>query len=159
MWWRTQILVTAVALVLLPAMSHSATVTPEKGSVFINSGDGFSKLGSTAELGIGSQVMAHLGSSATIAYSEQCKVRVRAGQVSTILAEPPCGDRTSRAGFSGRMNLHATDDDYPGGLVSCATANSLGLSCKTGNLLATGLILAGVGAAIYHAANDDPVSP
>lgn len=68
----------------------AASVSPEKGTVLINNGNGFVKIDEDTYAAPGAQVMAKPGGVALISYNQHCSVRVVPGVIKTVEEAAPC---------------------------------------------------------------------
>jgi hypothetical protein len=84
----------------------------QNGAVLINKGKGFVPMGPQSELSPGTQIMVQPGGSASIAYANNCTVRVGSG-IWLVQAAPPCSNGATEIDFTGRMNQQTqpADDD------------------------------------------------
>src|SRR5688572_18106450 len=87
---RKLAVVASCAMVCLPHLANAATVSGTSGVIFVSAGGGFKPLSGPTELAPGAQVMVRPGGAATIAYSNNCVVKVGPGRVWTVQARPPC---------------------------------------------------------------------
>lgn len=77
MYAKGHVAVAAICAILVaPLTGNAATVSQQSGSVLINKGKGFLPIGSESELPPGTQIMVQPGGSASIAYANNCTVRV-----------------------------------------------------------------------------------
>ena len=138
------------SLAVFCAMLHgtiaasAATVSNQAGTVLVNNGNGFSPIAANAELAPGSQILVQQGGLASIAYANNCTVRVGSG-LWLVQAAPPCANGATEIDFTGRMSQGAPPP--PAGLPP---------------LLIGGVIVAGaVGAAVLVSQNnrDSGASP
>ncbi len=82
----------------LSCAASAATVTSVQGNVSINRGAGYAPVNSGTGAASGDKVMAAKNSVGQIAYDNGCVVEVLAGQVVTVLADPPCATGASFLG-------------------------------------------------------------
>lgn len=72
------------------AAEASASLAQVKGQVFVSHGASFAPAASGSALSSGDQVMARVGSNATIRYADGCEVNVAQGVVATVEFISPC---------------------------------------------------------------------
>jgi len=70
--------------------AHSATVTPQRGTVFVNPGGGYAQIQAPTEVPAASKVMISPGGSATLTYSPDCSIQIAEG-VWSVSEQAPCG--------------------------------------------------------------------
>jgi hypothetical protein len=85
---RAIIALSAAVLVASPAAA--TTVELVKGKVLINKGSGFRPTTSGTQAGVGDQLLANAGGSATLVYPDGCQVRIVPGTVVSVGKQPPC---------------------------------------------------------------------
>ncbi len=76
----------------------SATVTLEEGSVLVDSGKGFVKIGASAIVPDGSRVLVAPRSKATLAYAEGCTVKLSPMSITTVSQKLGCKADSQVAG-------------------------------------------------------------
>jgi hypothetical protein len=89
-----------VYLAALPAFAlaaSAATVTPS-GDVFVDRGAGYQQISGPTEVKAGDVVMAIVGSTATIRYSNGCLQPVNVGAVAVVSEVPPCAGDAAATG-------------------------------------------------------------
>ncbi len=96
--------ITAMTLIVLSlgtggAMaSQVATVTQDQGSVLVDSGKGFAKIGASAVVPDGSRVLVAPKSHGTIAYADGCKLPLSASSITTVSSKVGCNPASQVAG-------------------------------------------------------------
>jgi hypothetical protein len=76
--------------VLLTTASWAATIEPGQGNLSVNQGQGFQPINSRVDANVGDSVMVAPGGTATVVYSDGCKVDVQPGAVTTVAPLYPC---------------------------------------------------------------------
>jgi len=79
-----------LSITVFPGSVVAATVSPIGGEVRVSTGHGFLKISAPTEFAAGTQVMVSPEGSATIAYSNNCIVRVGPAAVTVIQDRSPC---------------------------------------------------------------------
>jgi hypothetical protein len=74
------------------------TVNPSKGSVLINSGNGYTEIKRPTKVRAGTNVMVGPDGAAIIAYADGCSVKVAPGSVETIAPLSPCASGSTAQG-------------------------------------------------------------
>ena len=105
------------ALLCMPYVANAATVSGPSGAVHVNAGKGFVALTGPAEVGPGAQVMVKPGQVATIAYGNDCSVKVGGERVWTVQAVPPCAKGGGEVDLTGRMNQAGPGEGIGGGAL------------------------------------------
>ena len=100
------------ALLCLPHIATAATVSGPSGTVLINEGNGFQPLTGAADLSAGGRVMVRPGGAATIAYTNNCVVKVGSG-VWTVQPTAPCANGQGEIDLTERMNHSGSLKDAP----------------------------------------------
>lgn len=70
--------------------AFAATVSPERGKVLLNRGDGYKPVTEPMQATAGDQVMALPGGSGRIIFHDGCTLKVVPGKVLTVSAQSPC---------------------------------------------------------------------
>lgn len=76
--------------VLFGASAHAAKVIPTSGSVFIDRGTGYAEVKAPTDAKTGDVVIALVGGSGEVVYSDGCRAQVEVGNVVTITEPSPC---------------------------------------------------------------------
>ena len=98
-------LASLVLLMLLSSVASAASLTPERGDVFVNAGQGFKPVTGAVQVLPGQRVMIRKGGSALISYGGDCTARVGSGAVWTVPQQAPCGTERKFVDFTqNRMN-------------------------------------------------------
>lgn len=120
MRYRTATSVICCAL-LLSSSSWAATLEPGQGNLLVNQGQGFQSVNGRIDTNVGDSVMVGAGGSATLVYSDGCKVNVQPGSVATVAPLSPCASGS---------NADANSDNYwvVGGVVLGAAALGVGIA-------------------------------
>lgn len=79
-----------VSAALFGATAHAAQVIPTAGSVFIDRGTGYTEVKAPTEGKNGDVVIALVGGSGEVVYSDGCRAKVEVGNVVTITEPSPC---------------------------------------------------------------------
>jgi hypothetical protein len=82
--------VLCLSCVLLSSSCWAATLEPVQGSLYVNDGNGFQPVNGRIDVNVGERVMVSPGGTATIVYSDGCKIPVQPGTVTTITSASPC---------------------------------------------------------------------
>lgn len=101
----------------------AATVYPDNGAVFVNTGEGYARIANETYVGPGGQVMVKRGGSATIAYEGGCIERVHPGAVRLVQEVGPCG-----AGLNGPANVSPLALTGAAALVGAGVGIGVGLA-------------------------------
>ena len=72
------------------ASASAATLTPERGEVLINRGDGFRPVTKTTAVVPGDQIMANPRGKGHVQFLPTCQVIVEPGSIFVVPSEPPC---------------------------------------------------------------------
>lgn len=86
--------------------THAATLTPQEGTTYLNSGGGFVAVTGPMMAPIASRVMVSPASTALLTYNSQCAVRLPAG-VWQVAVAPPCQGDGALVDLTQRMNQGA----------------------------------------------------
>ena len=78
------------SLILASVPAQAATLTPEKGQVLFNNGDGYKLASHPTEVLPGHSIVANPGGAARVTFDDGCTVDVRPGSVFTVAAQSPC---------------------------------------------------------------------
>ena len=110
---RYQIALAAFCAILHgPLTVSAATISKQSGAVLINKGDGLVSITSVAELAPGTQIVVQPGGLASIAYANNCTVRIGPG-IWLVQAAPPCANGATEIDFTGRMNQQSPPAPTP----------------------------------------------
>jgi hypothetical protein len=102
----------AIGSIFLCAPVLAATVIPIQGDVRVSTDQGFKKIDTPREVAPSTRVLVAVGSSATIAYSEDCRVEVRS--MATVAQGTPCNETVAAASHFGveQGTASSGDGDY-----------------------------------------------
>jgi hypothetical protein len=87
---------------LVTSASFAATVEPGAGALSVNQGQGFQPINSRIDANVGDSVMVGPGGTATVMYSDGCKVDVQPGAVTTVAPLSPCATGSYAQDFDWR---------------------------------------------------------
>ncbi len=153
----SSILLFAGLLVIGTVHAQAASVTPQIGNVYVNTGNGFELITSQTKAITGMKILIRSGGTAIINYDDGCAVRIGSGRVWEIAAKTPCADGNNyidMAALTGRQGAE-------GDVVPSPETPPPGIDTTT--LIIGGAVIAGgVGIAIAVSNNDDdppPASP
>lgn len=82
--------VTLATAACLSLPASAATLSPGKGELFVNRGDGYKRVTATAQIAAGDQVIAQPGGSGRIIFSDGCATNIEPGVVFTVAPRSPC---------------------------------------------------------------------
>ncbi len=85
-----KLILAVMSMVLLVVPTHAAQVIPTEGSVVIDRGSGYAPVSAPTEGKTGDVVIALVGGSGEIVYSDGCRAKVEVGEVVTITETSPC---------------------------------------------------------------------
>jgi len=93
--------------------AHATTLTPQGGTVHVNTGSGFVAVDGNTPVAGAAKVMVSPGGSALVTYSNTCSVRLASG-VWTIQDQPPCEQGVAMIDFTQRMNQETPPTEETG---------------------------------------------
>ena len=97
----------AAALAFCPALASAATVSAQRGQVYVNAGQGFVRVARPVSAAPGSRILLRDGGIAFVSYGGQCTVRLGGNRLWLIAAKAPCApgsrivDLTDVTGYVG----------------------------------------------------------
>jgi hypothetical protein len=95
------------SLIIASVPAQAATLTPEKGQVLVNKGNGYQLATRPLEVAPGHVVVANPGGAARVTFPDGCDVKVLPGSVFTVAPQSPC----QRVGS--HVETHGTLKDSP----------------------------------------------
>lgn len=119
--YKLSVIVMITTLLSGQYVAVAASVYPEKGAIFVNSGNGFVKIDGDTYVSPGARVMAKPGGAAVISYSPGCSVNVGPGEVKTVQDSIPCNTGADEGPSTTTMLI-------AGGAVAAAVGVGLAVS-------------------------------
>ena len=106
---RGPAILVALSAVFISTVAFAATVTPERGEVLLNRGEGYRLVKEATEVVAGNQLIANPHGKGQVVFADGCVLKVEPGVVVTIPDQSPCTRQGQQVETGGSLK----DDPIP----------------------------------------------